>query len=140
MSLVMLYICSKKEGSVVNLDLGDAISWSFHFMIYMSLVPRAVEVDENCFGMQWEGGICLGEMGAPPSLGCRALKLDSWRGECKNGGYCDFPPLMMSFQGPPSDEIYSDEKDTHASQFRNPSNTDQSRGIRHAAQKSVELE
>jgi hypothetical protein len=80
MSLVMLYICSKKEGSVVNLDLEDAISWSFHFMIYMPLVPRAVEVDENCFGMQWEGGICLGEMGAPPSLGCRALKLDSWRG------------------------------------------------------------
>jgi hypothetical protein len=50
----MLYICSKKEGSVVNLDLEDAISWSFHFMIYMSLVPRAVEDDEDWLGMRGE--------------------------------------------------------------------------------------
>jgi hypothetical protein len=40
--------------------------------------------------------------------------------------------------GPPSDEIYSDEKDAYGSQFRNPSG--KSRGIRQAAQNSVELE
>jgi hypothetical protein len=26
--------CSEMEGSVVNLDLEESISWSFHFMIY----------------------------------------------------------------------------------------------------------
>lgn len=34
MSSAIPYKCSEKEGSVVNLDLGDAISRSFHFMIY----------------------------------------------------------------------------------------------------------
>jgi hypothetical protein len=52
MSLVMLYICSEKEGSVVNLDLEDAISWSFHFMIYMFVqgipAPRAADDYEDC--------------------------------------------------------------------------------------------
>lgn len=30
-------MCSEREGSVVNLDLEDAISWSFHFMIYIAV-------------------------------------------------------------------------------------------------------
>ena len=81
MSLVMLYICSKKEGSVVNLDLEDAISWSFHFMIYMfshrSLGTKEAEDDGGCLGMEWDGGICLCEMGAATGLGYRALNLDS---------------------------------------------------------------
>lgn len=34
MSSATPYKCSEKEGSVVNLDLEDAISRSFHFMIY----------------------------------------------------------------------------------------------------------
>lgn len=37
MLLTRSYICSEREGSVVNLDLEDAISRSFHFMIYISL-------------------------------------------------------------------------------------------------------
>jgi hypothetical protein len=72
MSLVMLYICSKKEGSVVNLDLEDAISWSFHFMIYMfshrSLGTKGAEDDEDCLGMQWQGRAYYGGMGSSCSV------------------------------------------------------------------------
>jgi hypothetical protein len=59
MSLVLSCICSKKEGSVVNLDLEDAISWSFHFMIYMSLAgalgTKGAEDYEDCLGMHAMG-------------------------------------------------------------------------------------
>jgi hypothetical protein len=54
MSLVMLYICSKKEGSVVNLDLEDAISWPFHFMIYMFLEGALVLRKRRMMGAVWE--------------------------------------------------------------------------------------
>jgi hypothetical protein len=52
------------------------------------------------------------------------------------------PPssLMLSFQGPPSDEIYSDEKDTMRANSEIRQILFQSRGIRQAAQKFVELE
>lgn len=35
MYLMVTYACSENEGSVVNLDLGQTISRSFHFMIYI---------------------------------------------------------------------------------------------------------
>jgi len=37
-------ICSEKEGSVVNLDVEESISWSFHFMIY-TISPRSTALE-----------------------------------------------------------------------------------------------
>lgn len=34
MLLARSFICSENEGSVVNLDLEESISWLFHFMIH----------------------------------------------------------------------------------------------------------
>lgn len=49
MSSTMPPICSEKEGSVVNLDLEDTISGSFHFMIYTAREPRRRLSASNCY-------------------------------------------------------------------------------------------
>jgi hypothetical protein len=48
MSSATPYTCSEKEGSVVNLDLEDAVSWSFHFMIYKRSKLGTMTFDHYC--------------------------------------------------------------------------------------------
>jgi len=74
MSLVMLYICSKKEGSVVNLDLEDAISWSFHFMIYMLLAGTLVLRKRRMIRTVWEWNERVGSACAIWELGLQSLE------------------------------------------------------------------